>query len=132
MINLKGTLGKQANTEDQVLRDILSANVKKYRSRRKLSQFSLAASADLSTNFIADIEAGNTWVSPSTLMKLAKALEIEVYELLKPEKTGASWDFRGEESRVKALTDQFSAELTGILKDSVEKAIEHVRKEYEQ
>jgi len=130
MTNLKDTLGKQADKEDQALRDILSANVKKYRGRQKLSQLALAESADLSTNFIADIEAGNTWVSPATLMKLAKALKVEVYELLMPEKTGVPWDFKGEESRIKALMDRFSLELTEILKDSVEKAVEHVRKEH--
>jgi transcriptional regulator with XRE-family HTH domain len=45
----------------------------------------LAAKTDISTNFMADIEAGNTWVSAQTLVKLAQALEIEVFELLKPQ-----------------------------------------------
>ncbi|MCL2601078.1 MAG: helix-turn-helix domain-containing protein, partial [Treponema sp.] len=78
-------MAKQTNKEDQALRDLLSVNVRKHRRRRDLSQFSLAVKADLSTNFVADIEAGNTWVSSLTLIKLAKALEIEVYELLKPD-----------------------------------------------
>jgi len=133
MTKLKDTLAKQADREEQTLRDLLSANIKKYRRRRNLSQYSLAAKADLSTNFIADIEAGNTWVSSLTLIKLAKTLEIEVYELLKPEAANVSeGSSEGEEDRMKTLMDRFSQDLTAILKDSVEKAVEHVRKEYEK
>jgi ribosome-binding protein aMBF1 (putative translation factor) len=51
-------LAKPVNTEEQALRDILSKNVKKYRNRRAWSQFSLAAKIDMSTNFLADLEAG--------------------------------------------------------------------------
>jgi len=40
-----------------------------------------------STNFLADIETGKSWISSSTLIKLANILEIEVYELFKPNKT---------------------------------------------
>jgi len=129
MIKLESTLAKLVDKEEQALRDLLSANIKKYRRRRNLSQFALAAKADLSTNFLTDIEAGNTWVSSLTLIKLAKALETEVYELLKPEETGDRGD-EGEESSAKALIDRFSMDLTAALKDSVEKAVAHVRKEY--
>jgi len=132
MTKLRSTLAKLADKEEQALRDLLSANIKKYRHRRNLSQFSLAAKADLSTNFLADIEAGNTWVSSLTLIKLAKTLEIEVYELLKPETAGVPEGSEGEESRTKALMGRFSMDLTAVLKDSVEKAVEHVRKEYEK
>jgi len=34
---------------------------------------------------ITDIENGKKWVSPVTLVKMANALNIEVYELIKPE-----------------------------------------------
>jgi len=130
MIKLKSTLAKLVDKEEQALRDLLSANIKKYRRRRNLSQFALAAKADLSTNFLTDIEAGNTWVSSLTLIKLAKALEIEVYELLKPE-TGAQ-GMEGEETRAEALVNRFSLDLTAALKDSVEKTVERVRREYER
>jgi len=124
MGRLKSTLAKQANKEDQALRDLLSANVRKHRHRRDLSQFSLAVKADLSTNFVADIEAGNTWVSSLTLIKLAKALEIEVYELLKPEKASVLPDMETEESRLRAIIDSLSRDLTEVMRDAVDKAIE--------
>jgi transcriptional regulator with XRE-family HTH domain len=94
-------LARQIDNEEQSLRDILSGNVKKHRNRRARSQFALAAKINMSTNFLADLEAGNTWVSALTLIKLAKAFDVEVYELLKPD-----------------------------LKDSIEKALEHVKKRY--
>jgi len=130
MTKLKSTLAKLVDKEEQALRNLLSANIKKYRHRRNMSQFSLAAKADLSTNFLADIEAGSTWVSSLTLIKLAKTLEIEVYELLKPEAAGVPEGSEGEEGRMKAMMGRFSMDLTAVLKDSVEKAVEHVRKEY--
>ena len=132
MTRLKSTLAKPVDEEEQALRDLLSANIKKYRHRRNLSQFSLAAKTDLSTNFLADIEAGNTGVSSLTLIKLAKAFDIEVYELLKPEKSGDSGDTEGEAPQLKAMISRFSADLTVVLKDSVEKAVDHVRREYEK
>jgi transcriptional regulator with XRE-family HTH domain len=130
MSRLKNTLAKLADTEEQALRNLLSANIKKYRHRRNWSQFTLAAKIDISTNFLADIEAGNTWVSSQTLVKLAKAFEIEVYELLKPEKAGNSGDNQGEDDQMNALIDRFSRDLTVVLKDSVEKSIEHTKKQY--
>ena len=132
MGKLNGILAKQANEEEQALRDLLSANIRKYRHRRNLSQFSLATKADLSTNFIADIEAGNTWVSSMTLIKLAKALEIEVYELLRPDKTGASLGTDEDESRIGSLMEQLSLDVTTVLREAVDKAIERGRSEGEK
>jgi ribosome-binding protein aMBF1 (putative translation factor) len=130
MTKLNNTLAKPTDKQEQALRDVLSANIKKYRHRRALSQFNLAAKIDISTNFLADIEAGNTWVSSLTLVKLAKAFEIEAYELLIPEKPIDSGESKGEDARMKALMDRFSADLTVVLKDSVEKAVSHVKNEY--
>jgi transcriptional regulator with XRE-family HTH domain len=127
---LEGTLARRVDNEEQVLRDILSGNIKKYRNRRAWSQFTLARKIDMSTNFLADLEAGNTWVSALTLIKLAKAFDIEVFELLKPDLGGSdpSKDEKSDESN--ALVDRFSKDLSVVLKDSLEKALEHVKKHY--
>jgi short-subunit dehydrogenase involved in D-alanine esterification of teichoic acids len=71
-------------------------------------------------------------VSALTLIKLARAFEIEVYELLKPdaETSNTSKEEKNDDSR--ALLERFSADLTVVLKDSVEKAIGHVQKEYKK
>jgi len=67
------------------LRAILSQNIKRYRAYRKLSQADFAEKMDISIPFLSDIENGKKWASPTTLVKIADALDIEVYELLKPE-----------------------------------------------
>jgi transcriptional regulator with XRE-family HTH domain len=129
-------LARRVDTEEQALRDILSGNVKKYRNRRAWSQFTLAAKIDMSTNFLADLEAGNTWVSALTLLKLARAFEIEVYELLKPDSgisdsgdsIGPADEKKNGSSRV--LLDRFSKDLSVVLRDSLEKAVEYVKKQY--
>ena len=64
---------------------ILSSNIRQYRLRGKWSQAVLAEKADISINFLSDIENGKKWPSPRTMIKFAKAFNLEVYELLKPE-----------------------------------------------
>jgi transcriptional regulator with XRE-family HTH domain len=125
MHKLANTLAEQTE-EEQALKDILKENIKKYRKRRNLSQFALASKIDLSTNFLADIEAGNTWVSAQTLIKLAKAFEIEPYELLKPSNT----DEQEEIDKAKAVVDRFSKDLSAVLKNSIDKSVDHLKKQY--
>ena len=69
---------------EQELRGILSRNIKRHRQSRSLSQADLAEELDISVNFLCNIENGNRWISPQTLVKFASALKIEPYELLKP------------------------------------------------
>ena len=66
------------------LRAILGANLKRYRSYRKMSQAELAEKLDISIPFLSDIENSRKWVSPATLVKFADALGIEPHELFKP------------------------------------------------
>jgi len=73
--------------EEVELRRILSANIKHYRGLRRWSQVVLAEKMNISTNFLADIETGKSWVSSFTLTKLANIFEIEVYDLFKSPKT---------------------------------------------
>jgi len=67
------------------LRVVLSQNIRRFRSYRKLSQAEFAEKIDISIPFLSDIENGKKWVSPVTLIKMAEALNIEAYELLRPE-----------------------------------------------
>jgi transcriptional regulator with XRE-family HTH domain len=130
MPTLKTTLKKQVETDEQAIKDILKENIKKFRQRRDLSQFALAAKLDISTNFLADIEAGNTWVSALTLHKLAKAFDIEPYELLKPEKKDISPKEQKEIAQSKKMLDSFSKDLAEVLKKSVDKSVDHLKKQY--
>ena len=63
------------------LRHILGKNLKSLRNQRSLSQLELSEKADISLPFLSNIERSNKWPYPDTLVKLAKALEVEVYVL---------------------------------------------------
>ena len=76
-----------SNIDETRLRSLLSQNIKRYRKRKGWSQAKLAEKMDISTNYLSDIETKRGWVSPFSLAKLANALEIEVFELFKPEET---------------------------------------------
>ena len=131
MAKLIHILAKQVTPEEQALKDTLSSNIKKYRRRRNWSQFALAAKIGISTNFLADIEAGNTWVSAQTLVKLAQAFEIEAFELLKSQNEGINLQMHQEIDSNKAILVQFSRDLTVVLQESVEKALDHAKKQYD-
>jgi transcriptional regulator with XRE-family HTH domain len=130
MPRLKNILAKVIDPDEQALRDTLRTNIKKFRRRRNWSQFTLAARIDISTNFLADIEAGNTWVSSQTLVKLAKAFEIEAFELLKPEKEAKNAEHIPENEGSKGLIDRFSQDLAVVLQETVGKAVDHVKNQY--
>ena len=66
------------------LRKLLSANIKKYRAKQGFSQEKLAELAKVSDQTINDIEGCRTWVSDKTIVKIALALEVEVYQLIFP------------------------------------------------
>ena len=66
------------------LRTIFGGNIKKYRTIKGFSQAGLAEIIDISPNFVSEIETGKRWLSSDTLVNLADALDVEVYELLKP------------------------------------------------
>jgi len=123
-------LAKKITPEEQTIKNTLSSNIKKYRHRRNWSQFTLAGKINISTNFLADIEAGNTWVSAQTLVKLAQAFEIEAFELLKPQKEGADTDVQRKTTPNRTVLNQFSKDLAVVLQESMEKALDHVKKQY--
>jgi len=77
---------------DKEIRCILSNNIKRYRHNRNLSQADLAEKLDISVNFLCNIENGNRWISPQTLVKFASIMNIEPYELFKPDSAMPSSD----------------------------------------
>ncbi|MDR2070665.1 MAG: helix-turn-helix domain-containing protein [Treponema sp.] len=66
------------------LRSIFSLNFKRFRARKGLSQEKIAEKMEISPNYLSDIESGEGWVSPFSLIKMANALGIEVFEMFKP------------------------------------------------
>jgi len=73
--------------EPNDLRRTLSLNIKKQRKILGLTQEKLAEAANLSSQTINDIEGCRMWVSDNTILKLAKVLHIDAYQLFEPATT---------------------------------------------
>ena len=60
----------------------LGAIIRQYRDEKDITQEQLSFSADISTRFLQNIEAGDSMPSFPTLFKLSKALEITPDEII--------------------------------------------------
>jgi transcriptional regulator with XRE-family HTH domain len=98
------------------VRSILAGNLKLFRRHRNWSQADLAEKSDLSVVYLSDIERGNKWPYLDTLVKLAEAFEIEVFELLKPQ-DALSTD-------AASIVAKFSEETAAI----IEKSLKNMKK----
>ena len=67
------------------IQKILGDNLRFYRQKQNLSQKTLAEKSDLSPNFIGQIERGITFPSPDKIEALARALDIESFQLFSPD-----------------------------------------------
>ena len=53
-----------------------------YRKQAHLTQEQLAENADLHHNFIGEVERGNMEISLTSMLKIAKALQIKLRDLI--------------------------------------------------
>jgi transcriptional regulator with XRE-family HTH domain len=67
--------------DGQAIKDTLGKNIKILRARRGLSQADLAEKADISINFLSNIERGIKFPQPNMLSKIANSLGVEVNKL---------------------------------------------------
>ena len=111
------------------LRLTLAGNIKLHRGRRNWSQADLSEKSGLSIVYLSDIERGNKWPYLDTLVKLAEALDIEVFELLKP-KNSLPED-------AASILAKYSEETLTILAKSIEsmkkntyRSLENLRNQY--
>ena len=109
------------------LRAIFGKNVRLYRNRRNWSQADLAEYANISLNFLGDIERGNKWPHPDTLSKMADALEVKVFELFLEEDTAVN---RKTQILMNRLIKDVSLTINKSLSLSVNQSIDHIRKQY--
>jgi len=94
------------------VRTTLAMNIKALRSHRNWSQAELAEKSMLSIVYLSDIERGNKWPYLDTMVKLADAFKIEVYELLKPKSIPPP--------TVESILTEYTEELTEILTKTYE------------
>jgi transcriptional regulator with XRE-family HTH domain len=104
------------------LRAIFGKNLKKYRTFKGISQAKLAEILDISPNFISDLEAGKRWVSSDTLVNLAEALGVEVYEFLTPPKI--------PENEMSEFIKSYTGKATAAVSEAVARSLDEIRKLY--
>jgi len=104
------------------LRTILGTNLKKYRTIKGFSQAQLAEILDISPNFISEIETGKRWLSSDTLVNLAVALNVEVYEFLRPQQIAAD--------DLAAFIQAYTEKASATASDAVTRSLEALSKHY--
>ncbi len=68
------------------LKDIMAINLRRVRHDKKLTQEELAHRAGISARYVGKIERANVSASVSVLGRLARALDIDPCELIRPTK----------------------------------------------
>jgi len=101
------------------LRAILSYNIKRYRGNHGWSQADLAEKANISIAFLSNIERGNKWPYPDTLVKIAKALKVEEFELFRRENLILD--------DTAALIDKFVMDISESVNNSIKKTYRQYR-----
>ena len=97
------------------IREILAENMKMHRQKLGITQPELAERANISTNFIGMIEQKRKFPAPEMLDRIAKALEIETFELFS---TSAS-----PQAELRNLHKEILTDLDRIISEAVGKAI---------
>lgn len=101
-------------TEDELQTRVI-ANIRTLRKKRGLSQERLADKADISRQMMNDIEGRRRWLTKGTIVKLANALEVDVYEFFIPS--------AGESDAAKEVYDAITQKLVRQVKEAVDQAL---------
>ncbi|MDR2159269.1 MAG: helix-turn-helix domain-containing protein [Treponema sp.] len=77
-------MGTEKHITEEDVRYLVGMNVRRLRQLQKLSQLDLAINADLTHNFINDLESGKKGISCRSLAKLSTALQVEPFQFFLP------------------------------------------------
>ena len=124
----------KANMNEEECRQVLSDNIKRFRTRLGVSQLTFALDLGISPNFLSNIENGKKWVSPKTLVQLAQALNVAVYELFKPETPEAALSDNAQALVVKCFDDAaiLARQTMKQTTESLERSFRNLRDTYLQ
>ena len=100
------------------LRQIFSANLKKFRKIKGLTQNELARLTELSPQTIIRIEGAKLWPSDKTLCKLAEVLKVDFYKFFLANDNISMYDERSDE-----LKSYFENYVKAILKNSYDEFV---------
>ena len=76
-----------------------------------MSQEELAEKADLSVHFLGAVERGEKWPSPETIANIAHGLEVDPYDLFRPEDAAAR--------DVREIVSSLAQNLSGLMNETV-------------
>lgn len=125
MLKINFHLQNASMTEEE-LKSVFSENIKKYRNG-KFTQESLAEKIGVSSQNINDIEGKRRFPRTDTLVKIAEALNIEVYQLFIPQdKTPIQIEETPENVKVRI---QITNEIVEEIRNSVNKMLDKIQKE---
>jgi len=113
MMNENDSKPKFDDSNEKYLRNLFVTNLRKLRNDRQMSQQELASYANLSTNFVNELENGRKFPSIETLSKLVQALSIDLFRLFTPE---TMMDINN--------VDIFRAELTELITTVVNEKVD--------
>ena len=102
-----------------VVRKVLSSNLKKHRKKLGFSQEKLAETAEISAMMVKDIEGCRTWVSDKTLISLASALKTDIYRLLMPDNIYNDEIHRTVQGDLENITQKIRQDIDICLKNAV-------------
>ena len=102
------------------LKNLLSRNIRLFRTGSGLSQEELAEKAGISVPYLGAIERGEKWPGPFVLSGIAGALEVEPHDLLKPENASSR--------EVRRVVDKLTMDISALVNESV-KMLNKITKE---
>jgi transcriptional regulator with XRE-family HTH domain len=97
--------------DGQAIKTTLGKNIKFLRSHKGFTQAVLAEKAGISIIFLSSIERGTKYPKPDILARIARSLEVEVFELFKGDMVP---------SDSKELITRLSEDITGKLNSALE------------
>lgn len=97
------------------INEIYTENIRRLRMAKGLSQSELSEKAGLSEKYLSSIETGRKTGSFETMENLARALDVEPYELLIP----SSYEVGYNDKKTKALMKKLKESLISVV-DTVE------------
>jgi transcriptional regulator with XRE-family HTH domain len=103
--------------DGRAIKATLGKNIKFLRSKRSFTQASLAEKADISIIYLSSIERGTKYPKPDILARIAKALEVEVFEL-----------FKGD--LVPSESKDLVVRITEDIKSKLNLTLDHVIRQY--
>ena len=123
MLKIKFHLQNASMTENE-LKAVFSDNIKKYRSG-KFTQETLAEKIGVSAQNINDIEGKRRFPRTDTLVKIADALDVEVYQLFIPQdKTPIVIEETPENEKIRV---QMTNEIVEEIRHGVNKMLDKIK-----